>query len=138
MGKKTKTLQATRPRLTSSMKRSVQGVLCFRPCSSWYDGFAASIQHPKHNNFSNHIYKIYFPEVSFKQRKREKLTHMALIHNSDPASSESAKDDSTFWWANDIVSFPREQDNNADNKHRQTEKVGSPESHLFLHRRCCD
>lgn len=56
----------------------------------------------------------------YKGKKREgkkKLTHMALIHNADPACSESAEDDSTLWWTNDIIPLTREQDDHADNEH---------------------
>lgn len=42
---------------------------------------------------------------------------MALIHNADPACSESAEDDSTLWWTNDIIPLTREQDDHADNEH---------------------
>lgn len=63
---------------------------------------------------------------------------MAPIHNADPACSESAKDDSTLRWANDIIPLPCQQDSNANNKHTKTEKVGSPKPRLFLHLRCCD
>lgn len=143
MGKKTKTLQATRPRLTSSTKWSVQGVLCFRPCSSWYDGFAASIIHIPFLAIYNLSFLTLWGGGGFfgkkkRKRKRKKLTHMALIHNADPACSERAEDDSTLWWANDVVLLSGEQDNDADNKHTQTEKVGSPKPRLFLHCRRCD
>lgn len=63
---------------------------------------------------------------------------MALIHNADPTCSKRAEDDSTLWWANDVVPLTRDQDNDADNKHTQTEKVGSPKPRFFLHRRRCD
>lgn len=52
-----------------------------------------------------------------KKKEKKKLTHMALIHNAYPACSESAEDDSTLWWTNDIIPLTREQDDHADNEH---------------------
>ncbi len=42
---------------------------------------------------------------------------MTFIQNADPACSERADDDSTFWWTNDIIPLTRDQDDDADNKH---------------------